>query len=527
MQRVVYYSRVSTEEEKQKNALKFQCLENEEFISKQKDWQLVDSYIDEGKTATTVSGRDEFKRLIEDLKNDKFDIVLIKILDRGWRNSLDWKLFEKLLMVSKKRLFIRTRNAFYDYTNPSDYLATGMEAYFAEYNSLNQSIKMNNAHQRRMSKGSSVITNGKLWGYDQENGKLIINEKEAEIVKYVFEAYADGKGFRIIANELNDMGVKNQKGNAFALTTLKRMIRQEKYKGTLICGKRRKNFFTKEYEEVPESEWFVHEDAVPAIVSKELWEKANKILEGKRKEYNLEETRKIAGYFSGKYALSSKIKCGLCGRTYYHSKYNTMKYVVWECRGYREYGKKAPNGCTNIKLPDHEINQVVKEVIYEFWKNKDSSIERVIKVLNKVLDNNDYKPQIDSLTKQIDKIKNYKRKARKELYDETITKEEYEIDIKSFDNDLLLLQERLNALLEKCNATVDKKERLENIKNKLNIEIKDINAITDEIIEVMVQSVIVKPDNSLEITLNGDFSFEIDRENKKSLNVSNLGPDST
>jgi len=151
-----------------------------------------------------------------------------------------------------------------------------------------------------------------------------------------------------------------------------------------------------------------------------------------------------------------------------------------------------------------------------------TSIERIIKVLDKVLDNNDYEPQIKSLTKQITKIKNYKRKARNELYDETITKEEYEEDIKSFDADLLSLEGRLKALSKKCDATVDKKQRLKNIKNKLNIEITDINSITDEIIEAMVQSVIVKP-NNIEVILNGDFNFDIDRDNENYQNVTASG----
>ena len=524
MERVVYYARVSTEEEKQKNALETQCYELEEFIknNKKEEWTLVDKYVDEGKTATTTKVREDFMRLLADMQANKFDVIVIKILDRGWRNSYDWKVFEKMLIANTKKLFIYTRNAYYDYTNPMDFLATGMEAQFAEWFSVNQSVKMNSAHKTRMKKGT-VVTNGKLWGYNQVNAQLVINKEEAEIVRFIFEEYADGKGFRTIAKELDKMGIKNQKGNPFALTTLKRMIKQEKYKGTLICGKTHRNYWTKKIEKVPESEWIIHEDAVPAIVSKELWEKANKVLENKRKEYNLEDKRMIAGYFNGKYPLSGKITCGLCGRPYYHSKYSHNTFVRWECKGYREFGVKAENGCSNIKLPDTEINQVVKAVIFEFWKNKDSSIERIIKVLDKVLDNNDYEPQIKSLTKQITKIKNYKRKARNELYDETITKEEYEEDIKSFDADLLSLEGRLKALSKKCDATVDKKQRLENIKNKLNIEITDINSITDEIIEAMVQSVIVKPNNSLQVTLNGDFSFDIDRDNENYQNVTASG----
>ena len=210
--RVVYYARVSTEEEKQKNALETQCYELEEFIknNKKEAWTLVDNYVDEGKTATTIKAREDFMRLMADMETDKFDVVVIKILDRGWRNSYDWKVFEKMLIIHSKKLFIYTRNAYYDYTNPMDFLATGMEAQFAEWFSVNQSVKMNNAHNTRMKKGT-VVTNGKLWGYNQVNAQLVINKEEAEIVRFIFEEYADGKGFRTIAKELDKMGIKIRK----------------------------------------------------------------------------------------------------------------------------------------------------------------------------------------------------------------------------------------------------------------------------------------------------------------------------
>ena len=102
MERVVYYARVSTEEEQQLATLQTQCSENEEFIATRKDWLLVDKYVDEGKTGTTTSGRAEFLRMLSDMVDDKYDIILIKQLDRGWRNMADWKMFESELLKTRK-----------------------------------------------------------------------------------------------------------------------------------------------------------------------------------------------------------------------------------------------------------------------------------------------------------------------------------------------------------------------------------------------------------------------------------------
>ena len=115
MYKVVDYCRVSTEEEKQINALKTQQEENLDYISKQEDWTLVDRYVDEGKSATTTKGRSDFQRLMQDMVSDKFDIILIKVIDRAFRNTGDWKDFEQLLIISKKKLFFKIEIIFMIY----------------------------------------------------------------------------------------------------------------------------------------------------------------------------------------------------------------------------------------------------------------------------------------------------------------------------------------------------------------------------------------------------------------------------
>jgi site-specific DNA recombinase len=532
MFRVVDYSRVSTEEEKQKNALQTQQQENEEFIKKQDNWVLVDRYIDEGKSATTIEGRNDFKRLLADIQQDKFDIVLIKIIDRGWRNSLDWKLFEKLLRTYKKQLFIRTRNAFYDYTNPVDRMATSFEAEFAEWSSINQSIKMNAAHQTRMEKGT-VVTNGRIWGYNQikDEARLEINESEAEVVRYVFDAYIQGKGFRIIVKELDAMGIKNLNGNPFALTTLKRMIRQEKYKGMLICGKKHFNFWTKEIEEIPEEKWQKHENAVPAIVSAEVWQKANDILANKRKEFGIEEKRKIAGYFNGTYTYSGKVKCGKCNRPYYHSVYINNKNREkstrqWECKGYREFGVKSEKGCDNIKVKEHEMDDIVKQAIFDFWQNKDENVKKVISILEGILSNNQYQVSIDKLKNEQKKLEKKKEKLIELYADDLISKEDFKNRNDDYSSQLTKAKEEIEQAEIKNKEIVDKRERLLKFQEFFNEKLESKDNLNDKIINSFLKEVIVYPDYRIRIILNGNFEFVATKENNEyiiSPNVSIVG----
>ena len=103
--RAVFYARVSTEEEKQLNALEKQIQENRDVIA-QKGWELVDEYIDEGKSGTKVKGRNEYQRLLDDLESDKFDVEILQYHEYGktkWeQNGLEYKVSDGF--VSSERV---------------------------------------------------------------------------------------------------------------------------------------------------------------------------------------------------------------------------------------------------------------------------------------------------------------------------------------------------------------------------------------------------------------------------------------
>ena len=126
--RAVFYARVSTAEEAQLNAIELQIEENKECITKNK-WKLVDEYIDRSKSGTMVKGRDEYQRLYEDLLEDKFDIIVIKDIERLMRNALDWYLFVNRLVTTGKILYMYLDGKFY---TPDDALITGIKAIIAE-----------------------------------------------------------------------------------------------------------------------------------------------------------------------------------------------------------------------------------------------------------------------------------------------------------------------------------------------------------------------------------------------------------
>lgn len=518
MLRVVYFARVSTEDEKQVNALQVQIEELEEFITSQPDWVLVDKYIEEGISGTYLEKRDEFKRLIEDLSLNKFDIVVAKDETRVGRNAYEAGYFLSPLISNNKKLYYYLDKKFF---NPEEELLNMVKYGAAAQFSRDLSKKINGAQKKRMEKGR-VITNGRMWGYDQKDAQLFINEKEAEIVRFIFDEYIKGNGFRKIQRKLDEKGITNLNGNSFAISTLKRMIKNEKYKGVLIMGKRHKDFNTKKFSDVPESEWVIHYDKIPAIVSVEIWDRANSILSTKRKESGAEDKRKIVGYFNGTYIYSGKIKCGKCGRPFYHSSYTKQdkvtKMKLWECKGYREYGKNSENGCDNIRIYDNEMDGIVKQVIFEFWQNRDENIQMVIDTLELALSDDKYLENINKLNQEVVKI-NKKKDKLIELYsDELISKAEFKSRNDEYNSLIEGFQTVIKELEEKNKSTVSKKERLLEVQSFLKTKLDNKDSLTDEIIESFLKEIIVYPDKKIKVVLNGNFEFMVDKvDNEYSL----------
>jgi len=225
---------------------------------------------------------------------------------------------------------------------------------------------------------------------------------------------------------LEEEKISNRNGKPFAMTTLKRIIQNEKYKGVLVVNKTHKDFDTKQIYKNPESEWITHENIIPPIVSKEIWDKANKTLKTKKKKNNVVDKETIAGYFTGKHLYSSKIFCGECGGAFWHTIYR--KKELWMCKKYKSFGLKKEDkahGCWNVKLYTIELNKIVKQVIYDFVQNKDTVIKNVIDVLNLSLnDNNDYK-DANKVKNEIDILQNRKNKIIDMMADGLITKDEY------------------------------------------------------------------------------------------------------
>lgn len=372
--RAVIYNRCSTEDESQKDALIKQVQESRNCVYEQ-GWQLVDTYV-EAKSGTTVRGRSEYGRLFQDLERDKFDIIVIKSQDRLMRNTKDWYLFLDRMQKNRKKLYMYLEGKFY---TPDDALITGIKAILAEEYSRELSKKINNAHKNRQRAGKSFVFTNRMYGLKKLPDKsIVIDEREAEMIRMIFRLSAGGYGTHTSAEILYQKGYRNRNGKMLTPAILRNIIRNPVYQGTVVQNKCHYEFESKQTIRNPESEWVVHEDAVPAIVDEALFIAANRALDERKREGHRDGMR-IGCHNAGSHDLSGKIICGLCGNPFYRTvrRNQSGKVIEWKCSNYLQHGRRAEElrrdqvrkaerredaGCDNVHLDEKKLLLCLKQV---------------------------------------------------------------------------------------------------------------------------------------------------------------------
>lgn len=397
--RAVIYCRVSTQEQVQKDALDVQVIEAVR-VAEEQGWQLVDRYI-EMESATTAEGRSEYLRLISDMRTDKFDIIVIKSLDRINRNAKNWYIFLDELVSNDKRLYIYMEHDFYRTDNN---LLAGIKAILAEQYSRDLSKKINNAHHYRQQNGTTVLITNNTYGYRKNPDKSVrIIPEEAEIIVRMYQLTAQGYGSRSVSILLYNDGILNRNGKQITETTIRRIIRNPLFKGTAVMNKKHFDFEKKKVVNNPKSEWIYHPGMVPAIVDESLWEQANAMMDANRRG---KAQGIVRGKQKGLYDFSGKIQCGCCGAPYYKTfrrRYSDQQEIMieWKCSTYLKNGRikkdcrdqmrKVPKefaqGCDNIHLKQTELMEMVDDLAMQMFRPDDKTdlIEHIISLLDKVL----------------------------------------------------------------------------------------------------------------------------------------------
>lgn len=399
---VTFYARVSSEKDEQLNSLDNQVSYYEKFIKSNTAWTYVEGYVDEGISGMNTEKRQSFQNMISDAKDGKFDLIITKEISRFARNTLDSIKYTRELLSFGVCVFFQNDNI--NTVDEDSELRLTIMSSIAQDELRKLSSRIKFGHSQAIKKGV-VIGNSRIFGYKKDNKKLVIDEKEAPMVRLVFELYStDEYSMKQIEDILYDKGYRNHNGKRIYHTTLSNMIANPKYKG-YYCGNKVKivDMFTKQQKFLPESEWVMYKDetgeVVPAIVDESMWNKANEIL--KRRSLDVKKRRNIC---KNNNLFTGKIYCTCCNSLYYlknnKSDKNGNIHSRWLCSGKIRNGAAS---CKSFTIFEEEIQEIIYNTYNYCIPNIDELIERYMRTANTMIDENSIANDIDKIKSQIDK----------------------------------------------------------------------------------------------------------------------------
>lgn len=499
--RAVIYNRCSTEEEAQINALQTQAAESREIVFA-KGWTLIDQYI-ESESGTSTEKRAEYQRLLDDMEIDKFDIIVIKSIDRLMRSAKDWYIFIAKLTEYNKKLYIYIDNKYY---TPDDSLINGIKAILAEDFSRELSKKIKNAHRRRQTKKSGTNITRPMFGWNKiDKNTFEINEEEAYNYRLAFELVKNGMGFHRVAKLMYENGVRGKNGKMISETQWRNMIFSPRAYGTVILHKREYDFDTKQFNKIPKEEWILVDDALPPIVSKEYYEEVMEVLkertiENKFTDYSRDMTK------VGLHELSGKLVCGECGEVFYRSRLGHDKNItnIWKCSTALLHGRKSEeklNGCNNIHLVEETVLKLIEEACKQHYDTlfgyEENLIDETLNALKQVFSNNNHERELEKYISELNKLEKKKEILFDKLMDEVISDD----DFKKFNEDISEKIEQIEIIINDIKAKASEytsyEERLNKIKESLTKEVVT-KAKTKELIQ-RIKKITVFPNKTLEI----------------------------
>ena len=275
--RVAAYCRISTNHEEQESSLETQISYYGKLIAGHEDWELVKIYAERA-SGTQLKKRPEFMQMIKACKQGKIDLILTKSISRFGRNMLDTlRTLYELFNLGVKIYFEKENLNNFDREMRT---MMGIYAGFAQEESKNMSDNIKWGIRGRMREGKVCLNCTRFLGYDKdENGRLVVVESEAVIVRIIFELYLKGFGVRRIKKFLEENGIKTVTGkDVWSTSTIDRILSNEKYVGDVLMqksftedfltGKRSKN-------EGELSMYFIENDH-EAIIEREIFEAVQK-----------------------------------------------------------------------------------------------------------------------------------------------------------------------------------------------------------------------------------------------------------
>ena len=389
--KVWLYYRLSRDEDEELNSLNNQRKIIYNFAVSNGHEVVGESFDD------NVSGmhfnREGIDKIYEVVEAGKIEAIIVKDLSRLGRHRTQTALFIDYLREHDVRVLSATENI--DTFNENDDLIIGFKGLVNDFYARDGSRRVRTGYRQKQKEGLVTIP---PFGYfkDKNTKKVVIVEEAAETVRMIFTAYVGGSGMKAIARILNEQRRKTPalmqaellnkrlpntqdgilKKYLWDATMVARILRDESYIGTLICHKSERNKINKTFRFTDPEEQFRHENYLPVIVTREIWEQAQALL-AERKEKNVR-----AGTNRGILRYGGLLRCKDCGRTFIGKriKLKSGERVAYVCDTYHRYGKEH---CSSHMVDEETLDRLIgaeilrtKKMYEENWSRMEWLIEK-------------------------------------------------------------------------------------------------------------------------------------------------------
>lgn len=518
MIRAALYARFSSDNQREES-ITAQFRDGEDYCQKL-GYIVVAHYADEAKSGTTTAGRDQYKKMLADAKAKKFDIIIFHKIDRNARNEFDYYMTKKKLedagcLYAYSKQDINT-------TTPEGQMMESIMAGFAAYYSRNLSCEIKKGLRENAYEGK--ITGGRpAYGYAvDDNKKYYINEKEAPAVRMMYQGYADGLTYHQILQNVYTAGFRTRSGKSFSMTALYEILRNPKYKGTVIVGRAAKTSNGKNYHALNPNAIIV-DDAIPPIIEKTLWEKVN---------MKLDDNKKRTGAFTAKhvYLLSGLVYCGICGRPMNgHSTckaHTHHKNFYYRCPTPRDISPKCKQTLLNADVIENFLIELMKnyfldidrenaiklKVREEIEKSESPDWEGKLKKLRQLKGQSDeqYNRLLDLyIDGKLEKDKTVEKLQAIEESQKTLDRQ-----IKEAEDHLLigqLTEDKVNKTMALLKKSLTQKQDPEFFKALFSIVIRRVTVYEDRVVVSLLVSQVMKQPRTrlISISVNKEYMRDL------------------
>ncbi len=490
----------SIEEKKESNSITSQKTLLQEYIKEHQDLEFYDHYIDDGYTGTDFN-RPGFQRMLEDMKNRKINCILVKDLSRLGRNYIEVGNYIEQIFPLFDIRFIAINDNIDSYKDPNstNTILLPFKNLINDEYCRDTSLKIRSALNGRKKKGEYVGA-FPAYGYiksKEDYHKLIVDKESAQIVRKIFNWYVnEGMGCLSICHKLNDIGVLNptgykrkilkqnyknyniqQEDYSWTTSTVRKILSNDVYIGNITQGKRKvKSYKIHKLEQIPEEEWITVKNMHEPIIDKKLFEKAQDI---RKKDTRIQKDGKLSLW-------AGKIKCKDCGKAMNKKTSKNKIGTIYQYYICSTYQKKSHELCTKHTIRLELIEKAVLQTIQEQITNL-ANVESIVKKLQETPDIANHNISIlKEKQREIEKIQNLKKALYQDWKNNDITKEEYILYKKDYEQEI----EKLKIIIEniekenenEIKIKQEKMKEIEEFKKQKNI-IKLDKTIIEELIE--------------------------------------------